>query len=71
MPEADNAAKAVDIPFAEELRREPWRFDWFGLMRWLEAFNPSFPRFGAAKRPVHEIVRMVVLRPHGVRFCVH
>ncbi|MDR2208888.1 MAG: type VI secretion system baseplate subunit TssG [Azoarcus sp.] len=58
MPEAKNAAGAPDIPFAEEARREPWRFDWFGIMRWLEARNPSFPRFGTAERPAYEVVRI-------------
>jgi type VI secretion system protein ImpH len=47
-----------DIPFAEEAHKEPWRFDWFGTMRWLEARNPSFPRFGTAERPAHEVVRV-------------
>ena len=58
MPEAKSATEAPDIPFAEEARREPWRFDWFGIMRWLEARNPSFPRFGMAARPAHEVVRI-------------
>ncbi|MCL2590499.1 MAG: type VI secretion system baseplate subunit TssG [Betaproteobacteria bacterium] len=58
MPEDKIATAAPDIPFAEEANKEPWRFDWFGIMRWLEARNPSFPRFGTAVRPVHEIVRI-------------
>ena len=58
MPEAKAATAAPDIPLAEEARKEPWRFDWFGMMRWLEARNPSFPRFGTAIRPAHEVVRI-------------
>ncbi|MCL1826160.1 MAG: type VI secretion system baseplate subunit TssG [Betaproteobacteria bacterium] len=58
MPKAKSATGAPDIPFAEEARNQPWRFDWFGIMRWLEARNPSFPRFGTAVRPAHEVVRI-------------
>jgi len=58
MPETQSATATPDIPFAEEARKEPWRYDWFGIMRWLEARNPSFPRFGTATRPAHEIVRV-------------
>jgi len=58
MPEARSATAAPDIPFAKEAEKEPWRFDWFGAMRWLEARNPSFPRFGTAQRPAHEVVRI-------------
>ena len=58
MPESARATAAPYIPFGEEVSREPWRFDWFGIMRWLEARNPSFPRFGTAARPAHEFVRV-------------
>ena len=58
MLETKAATAMPDIPFAEEARKEPWRFDWFGIMRWLEARSPSFPRFGTAARPAHEIVRI-------------
>jgi type VI secretion system protein ImpH len=58
MPETRSADTAPTIPFAEEAHKEPWRFDWFGIMRWLEARNPSFPRFGTAERPAHEVVRI-------------
>lgn len=58
MPEAENSPDKADLPFAGEVRKEPWRFDWFGIMRWLEAKNPAFPRFGRAMRPAHEVVRI-------------
>lgn len=40
------------------LREQPWNYDWFAIMRWLEAHNPSFPRFGTAEHPGQEIVRI-------------
>ncbi len=49
---------AISVPLESELRNEPWRFDWFNVMRWLEARNPSFPRFGMAVRPSDEVVRI-------------
>ncbi|MDR1661794.1 MAG: type VI secretion system baseplate subunit TssG [Azoarcus sp.] len=63
MPEtkAENKAAAAvlgGLPFDAELRREPWRFDWFEVMRWLEARNPGRPRFGTALHPRDEIVRI-------------
>lgn len=57
MPEGGKRA-AVVVPHESELCREPWRFDWFELMRWLEARNPAFPRFGTALHPGQEIVRV-------------
>jgi len=57
MLEARSAARG-EIPFVEKVCQEPWRFDWFGIMRWLEAYNASLPRFGTASRPAHEIVRI-------------
>ncbi|MDR0564158.1 MAG: type VI secretion system baseplate subunit TssG [Azoarcus sp.] len=58
MLEGQNPAHSVDLPFAEEAQSEPWRFDWFGILRWLNARNPSFPRFGTAARPALEVVRI-------------
>ncbi|MDR3213157.1 MAG: type VI secretion system baseplate subunit TssG [Azoarcus sp.] len=48
----------VPLPFDAELRAEPWRFGWFEVMRWLEARHPDLPRFGAARHPGDEIVRI-------------
>ncbi|MDR1063938.1 MAG: type VI secretion system baseplate subunit TssG [Azoarcus sp.] len=51
-------AASIDAPFDAELRETPWRFDWFEIMRWLEARNPGHPRFGTALHPRDEIVRI-------------
>ncbi|MDR0716067.1 MAG: type VI secretion system baseplate subunit TssG [Azoarcus sp.] len=48
----------IVVPLEAERRKEPWRFDWFETMRWLEARNPSRPRFGKALHPADEIVRI-------------
>ena len=48
----------VNVPQEAERRAQPWQFDWFTSMRWLEAHNPSYPRFGTAVRPADEIVRI-------------
>ncbi|MDR3087236.1 MAG: type VI secretion system baseplate subunit TssG [Azoarcus sp.] len=53
-----DASRAIDFPFAPKAYEEPWRFGWFETMRWLEARNPAFPRFGKAARPGMEIVRI-------------
>lgn len=37
---------------------EPWRYDFFQVMRWIEAANPEKPRLGTARRPVDEPVRL-------------
>ncbi|MDR1462976.1 MAG: type VI secretion system baseplate subunit TssG [Azoarcus sp.] len=51
-------AASINAPFDAELRKEPWRFSWFEVMRWLEARNPGYPRFGTALHPRDEIVRI-------------
>jgi type VI secretion system protein ImpH len=59
MPDGQHGISAqVKVPQEAERREEPWRFDWFGTLRWLEAYNPSTPRFGTAVRPGDEIVRI-------------
>ena len=54
----DTLDEGVRLPYQEELTVTPWRFDWFNLMRWLEARNPGLPRFGLAVRPADEVVRV-------------
>jgi len=49
---------SIKVPLEAALREEPWRFDWFNVMRWLEAHNPAYPRFGTAVRPSDEVVRV-------------
>lgn len=58
MPENTGIDASIDVPFDADLRKEPWRFDWFEIMRWLEARNPDRPRFGTALHPGDEIVRI-------------
>ena len=57
MPDHGISAQ-VSVPQEAERRAQPWRFDWFETLRWLEAHNPSRPRFGTAVRPGDEIVRI-------------
>jgi type VI secretion system protein ImpH len=45
----------------DPLRRiaaEPWRYDFFHAMRWIESRHPDKPRFGTARRPADEPVRL-------------
>lgn len=59
MREGEHGISAgLKVPQEAALRERPWQFDWFNVMRWLEAHNPSFPRFGTALRPGDEIVRI-------------
>jgi type VI secretion system protein ImpH len=58
MSEERGISAHINVPMEAELREQPWRFNWFGTMRWLEAKNPSFPRFGTAAHPDKEIVRI-------------
>lgn len=37
---------------------EPWRFDFFHAMRWLDAYHADKPRLGTARRPADEPVRL-------------
>ncbi|MCL2163298.1 MAG: type VI secretion system baseplate subunit TssG [Oscillospiraceae bacterium] len=48
----------IAVPLEKERHEKPWDFSWFETMRWLEANNPSFPRFGTAVSPSDEIVRI-------------
>lgn len=48
----------VRVSCAEELLHKPWKFDWFQVMRRLEAQNKEFPRLGMALHPEQEPVRV-------------
>ena len=57
------AAPASDTPHArrnplEEAAAAPHRFDFFHLLRLVEAQHPNKPRLGTARRPVDEPVRL-------------
>jgi type VI secretion system protein ImpH len=38
--------------------QQPWKHDFFHTMRWLEAYHAEKPRWGQARRPVDEPVRL-------------
>lgn len=46
------------LDFLDALSREPWAFDFFQVMRRLEALHSDMPRFGEALRPANEPVRL-------------
>lgn len=48
----------VCVANAEAVQQRPWAFDWFQLMRRIEAQNPGYPRFGTASHPKDEPVRI-------------
>lgn len=58
MREATLPRRQIAVPREAALREAPWSFDWFGVMRWMEARNPDWPRFGEALRPSDEPVRV-------------
>lgn len=37
---------------------EPWRYDFFHVLRWIDAYHKDKPRLGMARRPVDEPVRL-------------
>lgn len=41
-----------------QIGREPWRYDFFQALRWIEAAHPDKPRLGTARRPLDEPVRL-------------
>lgn len=42
----------------ERMAGEPWRFDYFHAMRWIDAHLGDRPRLGTARRPADEPVRL-------------
>jgi len=53
-----SSLRGIAVPLETKRQEEPWSFGWFETMRWLEANNPAFPRFGMAIRPSDEYVRI-------------
>lgn len=49
---------SVRVESLEQLQAAPWAFDWFALLRRIEAHNPSYSRFGEAVHPQDEPVRI-------------
>lgn len=44
------------MSFLEQLAAEPWRFDWFGVMRRLERAHPDKPRIGDSASRAQDFV---------------
>ena len=42
----------------QSIGAEPWRFDFYFAMRWLECQHPDKPRFGTARLPSDEPIRL-------------
>jgi len=42
----------------QQMQAEPWRFDFFHAIRWIDAHLGKRPRLGTARRPVDEPVRL-------------
>jgi type VI secretion system protein ImpH len=46
------------LRFLEDLSREPYRYDFYQTLRRLECLYPAKPRWGTARRPLDEPVRL-------------
>jgi type VI secretion system protein ImpH len=71
MTDARTAARLPDPSFAAWLQRvaeAPQRYDFYQVMRHIEAAHPGLPRLGEAQRPVDEPVRVV--QPAELSFAV-
>jgi type VI secretion system protein ImpH len=58
---ADTAALsrlATPASFWQAVADTPYAFDWFFLMRWVDARSPTLPRFGRAGRAADEALRI-------------
>ena len=42
----------------QQITAQPWRYDYFSAMRWLENYFKDEPRFGTARKPSAEPVRL-------------
>ena len=42
----------------DAVEREPWAYDFFALLRRVDALRPDLPRTGQARRPVQEALRL-------------
>lgn len=53
----DDRAAALDR-LLREVHAQPWAFDFFALLRQVDALRPDAPRTGQARRPVQEALRL-------------
>ena len=56
MRDTPDPVKRVD-PLAS-IAAQPWRYDFFQAMRWIESRNSDKPRFGKARKPADEPIRL-------------
>lgn len=54
----EDGTSAHDLEFWEKLKRAPYKFDFFHLMRRLECIHRDLPRFGEARGPDKEPIRL-------------
>jgi type VI secretion system protein ImpH len=54
----ENRETAHGVEFLRELREEPYGFDFFQAVRWIEALHPDKPGLGRTLRPVDDPVRL-------------
>lgn len=52
------AVPAADLQAWQALSAEPWKYDFFAALRWIDAHNPDQPRLGTALRPLNEVLRL-------------
>lgn len=58
-PAPNPETRAAELAaFLDSVRAQPYRYDFFQTMRRIEALSPHQPRFGRAKRPADEAVRL-------------
>jgi type VI secretion system protein ImpH len=55
--QATGRAQALQALFAA-VQAEPWAYDYFALLRRIDALRPEAPRTGQARRPVQEALRL-------------
>jgi type VI secretion system protein ImpH len=49
---------AVSMPWMADVAAEPWRFDLWYLLRWIDAKHPDLPALGRAPKPDLEPIRI-------------
>lgn len=53
------ASSAADMQlWWQALSAQPWQYDFFGALRWIDAHNRDQPRLGTARRPLNEALRL-------------
>lgn len=55
---SDSLTPTPTFPALQRIAAEPWRYDFFQAMRLIENQFPDKPRFGTARRPADEPIRL-------------